>query len=234
MSDDPPVSRGPGIDEFARREPLYPVVLALIGLMVRALFKLEVHGVRNLPHRGPVLLAANHVSYLDPCVLAAVAYRAGRRIRFLAIADLFSKPGLGWLLREGRMIPVHRGGGAEALVGTARRALAAGEAVLVYPEGTIPAPGQRVEAQRGAGLLALATSAPVVPVGSWGLERRGRKRPPLRRRAAVVFGAPLDLSRPGDQASRRAQQEAAAALLEAVRKCVGAAEQRAGAGGVSR
>jgi 1-acyl-sn-glycerol-3-phosphate acyltransferase len=209
------VSKGPEGDEFARP-------------------RLEVHGVGNLPRRGPVLLAANHVSYLDPCVLAAVAHRAGRRIRFLALADLFSKPGLGWLLREGRMIPVHRGRGAEAMVRAARNALAAGEAVLVYPEGTIPAPGQRVEAQRGAGLLALATSAPVVPVGSWGLERRGRKRPPLRRRAAVVFGAPLDFEQSGPQPDRRAQQEAAAALLEAIRERAREAQQRAGRKGASR
>src|SRR5918992_4493521 len=200
----------PGPARWGRPELLYPLVLPVIDLVVRALFRVEVHGIAHLPRRGPVVLAANHVSYLDPCVLACVSYRAGRRIRFLALSDLFSKPGLGRLLRAGRMIPVHRGQGAEPMLQDARAALAAGEAVLVYPEGTIPAPGQRVEAQRGAGLLALATSAPVVPVGSWGLERRGRKRPPLRRRAAVVFGAPLDLSRPGDQASRRAQQEAAA------------------------
>jgi 1-acyl-sn-glycerol-3-phosphate acyltransferase len=224
-------TRGPGrahrTDRWRRREPLYPLFLPIIDLLVRALFRVEVHGAANLPRHGPVLLAANHVSYLDPCVLASVAHRAGRRIRFLALSDLFSKPGLGWLLRAGRMIPVHRGLGAEQMLRDARAALGAGEAVLVYPEGTIPAPGLTVEAQRGAGLLALATSAPVVAVGSWGLERRSSRMPPVRRRAIVVFGEPLDLSSLRARSDRTSGREAATALLEAVRDRVLEAKRRA-------
>lgn len=211
----PARARGP--DRWGRPEPLYRLFLPLVDLLVRVLFRVEVHGAANLPRHGPVLLAANHVSYLDPCVLASVAHRAGRRIRFLALSELFSKPGLGWLLRAGRMIPVHRGRGAEQMLRDARAALRAGEAVLIYPEGTIPARGVTVEAQRGAGLLALATSAPVVPVGSWGLERRRSRMPPVRRRAVVVFGDPLDLSSLRARSDRTSGQEAAAALLDAVR-----------------
>lgn len=214
-------------DLWGRPEPLYPLVLPVIDLLVRALFRVEVHGADNLPRRGPLLLAANHVSYLDPGVLATVGYRAGRRIRFLALSDLFAKPGLGWLLRAGRMIPVHRGRGAEPMLRDARAALEAGEAVLIYPEGTIPAPGVTVEAQGGAGLLALGSSAPVVPVGSWGLERGRSRMPPVRRRAVVVFGEPLDLAHLRVGPERAAGREAASALLEAVRECALEARRRA-------
>jgi 1-acyl-sn-glycerol-3-phosphate acyltransferase len=217
----------PGPDYWGRPEPLYPLVLPVIDILVRAVFRLEVHGADNLPRRGPVLLVANHVSYLDPCVLATVAHRAGRRIRFLALSDLFSKPGLGRLLRAGRMIPVHRGHGAEPMLRDARAALTAGEAVLVYPEGTIPAPGITVEAQRGAGLLALAAPGPVVPLGSWGLERRRSTLPPVRRRASVVFGEPLDVGSLRGRSDRAAGREAATALLDAVRDCVLEARRRA-------
>ena len=217
----------PGPARWGRPEFLYPLVLPVIDLVVRALFRVEVHGIAHLPRRGPVVLAANHVSYLDPCVLACVSYRAGRRIRFLALSDLFSKPGLGRLLRAGRMIPVHRGQGAEPMLQDARAALAAGEAVLVYPEGTIPAPGVTVEAQRGAGLLALETSAPVLPVGSWGLGRRRSKGPRLRRRAVVVFGEPLDLGPLRARSDRAVGRDAANALLDAVRERVLEAKVRA-------
>jgi 1-acyl-sn-glycerol-3-phosphate acyltransferase len=202
---------------WTRKEPLYPLFLPGIDLLSRLLFDVEVSGEHNLPRRGPVLLAANHVSFLDPCVLAVVAHRLGRRLRFVALADLFEVPGLGWLLRKGRMIPVARGRGAEQMTREVCAALSAGQAVLVYPEGTIPPPGSDATPKRGAGLVALSTSAPVVPVGTWGLERRRGRMPPLRRRVAVVFGAPLDLAGLGDGRDRVTQRAAAEAMLAAVR-----------------
>jgi 1-acyl-sn-glycerol-3-phosphate acyltransferase len=210
-----------------RRELLYPLVLCALDVAARLLFRLEVRGIAYVPTEGSVLIIANHVSYLDPCVLAAVAGRSGRRLRFLALADLFSKPGLGWVLRKGRMIPVERGRGADQMIARACAALDAGEAVLVYPEGTIPSPGEIVGAKRGAGLLALRSAAPVIPVATSGLERRRGRLPPLRRRVVVAWGRPLDLDAFRRAPDRDAQRAAAEDMLAAVRSL--ACEARAAA-----
>jgi 1-acyl-sn-glycerol-3-phosphate acyltransferase len=201
---------------WRRPEPLYTVLAPLIDLTARIVVDVRVVGSEHLPRHGPVLLVANHVSFLDPCVLFAVAHRHGRRLRFVALHDLFSAPLLGWLLRRGRMIPVSRGRGADEMIRAVCEALEAAQAVLVYPEGTIPSPGSGARARPGAGSLALQTTAPVVPVASWGLER-GRPAARLRRRAGVAFGPRVDLSGWRGRTDRAARMQASEAMLAAVR-----------------
>jgi 1-acyl-sn-glycerol-3-phosphate acyltransferase len=89
------------------------------------------------------------------------------------------------------MVPVTRGRGAARMADDACAALDAGQAVLVYPEGTIVPPGQTRPARPGTGLVALRTSVPVLPIASRGVERR---RPRLRRQVTVVIAPPVDLS----------------------------------------
>jgi 1-acyl-sn-glycerol-3-phosphate acyltransferase len=209
---------------WERREPLYPILAPVIDLIARVVLDLRVVGVDRLPRRGPVLLVANHVSWLDPPALFVVAHRLGRRLRFVALSTLFDVPVVGWFLRRGRMIAVARGAGTGAMVKEASRALAAGQALLVYPEGTIPHPASPVEARPGAGLLALTIDAPVIPLASAGLERGARWWRP-RRPAVVVFGDAVDLSPWRGRVDRRAQLEASAALLDAVRALLPAAEE---------
>jgi 1-acyl-sn-glycerol-3-phosphate acyltransferase len=135
-----------------RPELFYHFVVAPpVRLFVWALAEVRIVGTANLPRRGPVVVAANHVSRLDPFVLAVACYRLGRTARFLAVQGLFETPFVGWLLRWTRMIPVVRGGGAERLVADALPALAAGQLVLVYPEGTIPPPGETLPGGAGGG-----------------------------------------------------------------------------------
>ena len=97
-----------------------------------------IEGAHNIHASGPVVLASNHVSYLDPLTLAWVADRRGRHVRFLAKAELFDKPVLGTLLHAAHQIPVRRGrvDAADAL-SAAVDALAQGECIGVFPEGTI-------------------------------------------------------------------------------------------------
>jgi 1-acyl-sn-glycerol-3-phosphate acyltransferase len=216
-----------------RPERLYRIVLVLLDALTRVLFRLEVAGAHHVPRRGPVLIVANHVSFLDPCVLAVVAHRSERTLRFVALADLFARPVLGWELRKGGMIPVARGRAASEMLGRASSALDAGEAVLIYPEGTIPSDGAVVPARRGAGVLALTTAAPVIAVGSSGLERRGRRVPPLRRRAAVVWGAPLEVDVLRAEQGRAAERAAAEMLGAGVRACASEARRLVEARGES-
>lgn len=183
---------------------------------VRARFDLRVEGLGHIPGAGPLILAPNHVSHEDPVVMGAIAHRAGRRLRAMAIAGIFEWPVVGWILRTTRQIPLDREHAREGLA-AARRALAGGEGLLLYPEGTIVGPEQAgsAVARAGVGRLALEMSVPVVPVTSWGL---GSGRPQrLRAPAGVVIGPPIDLSPWAGARGRAASRQAAAAILERIR-----------------
>ena len=215
----------PDPDHWGRPEPLRRVAAPAIDLVARLVLDLRIVHPERLPRTGGVMIVANHVSFLDPPALYVVGHRLGRRIRFVALSDLMSVPGLGWLLRRGRTITVTRGAGAQSLLEQGRAALRAGQSVVIYPEGTIPAPGTLASGRPGAGLLALCGEAPVVPVASSGLERWRPKKMRLRRPAVVVVGEPLDLSRWQGRDDRRAAIEASTALLKAIRSLQNEGEQ---------
>jgi 1-acyl-sn-glycerol-3-phosphate acyltransferase len=117
-----------------------------------------------------MLIACNHASYLDPLVNAYAVLRARRRPRYLAKQELFRAPGIKWAMKGTRQIPVARGTGDRSWLDAAERALAAGEVVLVYPEGTVTkrADGLPMEGKTGTVRLALAAGVPIVPMVSWG------------------------------------------------------------------
>jgi 1-acyl-sn-glycerol-3-phosphate acyltransferase len=156
-----------------------PLAKAVFWPGLRYGLRWTIEGEMHLPTAGPCILASNHISYLDPLTLAYVADRRGRRVRFLAKAELFDKRGLGSLLRTARQIPVERGtadasGALSAAVGALRR----GECVAVFPEGTISLDLEPMRGKSGTARLAQAAGVPVVPVGLWGTHRilmKGRK-----------------------------------------------------------
>jgi 1-acyl-sn-glycerol-3-phosphate acyltransferase len=177
-------------------EPVFDGVRAVLYGPVHLGVDWHIDGLERIPHTGAVILASNHVSYLDPIVLAYVATKRGRRTRFLAKEELFAKRGLGPVLRGLRQIPVARGtsSAAGSLV-VAEEALRQGECVTVFPEGTISLDLEPMAGKTGTARLAAATGAPVVPVGLWGLHRvmfKGRK-PHWRVGVpeTVAIGAPL-------------------------------------------
>lgn len=205
-----------------RPEPVFRSVAPLIVVGVHLLFRVRVIGGQHLPRWKPALIAANHVSVFDPPVLLAALYQMGRRARFLALADLWRIPVLGWLLRRGRMIPVARGHGPDRMVEHACAALDAGQAVVVYPEGHISPPdlppGCTQPGKAGAGILALRTDAPVFPVAIVGLRRRNPRwwrLPP--RDITIMIGEPVDLERLRGRRDQKAALEASEAILAEVR-----------------
>lgn len=176
----------------------YRVVIRLCRVLFRALaLRIRVSGTEHLPVDGPVVVAANHSSFLDFMFVGLAAVERGRLVRFMAKESVFRSRISGPLMRGMGHLPVDRGHG-ELAARQALRALQAGEVVGVYPEATI---GRAFvvkdveDFRRGAAYLALVTGAPLVPVAHWGIHRiltvDGRYS--LRRGKAVevVVGAPL-------------------------------------------
>jgi 1-acyl-sn-glycerol-3-phosphate acyltransferase len=182
------------------REPVYALAKLVVPAVVRFWVDLDCQGAEHVPRSGPVIFAANHTSYFDPLCLGVFIDSAGRKVRFLAKAELYSNPVLGWVLRSAGQIPVYREtrDAARALE-AAVAAMRDGAAVAIYPEGTTTrnpdfSPGP---AKSGVARLAALTGAPVVPVGMWGVHllfTRG-KLGPFRRgiRVVVRAGPPIDL-----------------------------------------
>jgi 1-acyl-sn-glycerol-3-phosphate acyltransferase len=185
---------------MATFEPWYQAVRWSVLPLARAYFSWRFEGLSTIPSRGPAIVACNHASYLDPIANAYAVVRAGRRPRFIAKIELFRLPVLGWALAGANQIPVDRAGGGRAALERAEAALAAGEVVVIYPEGTVTTrdDGLPMRGKTGAVRLALATGVPIVPMGSWGSapvwqkSGRGNLRP--RRPVWVKVGTPIDLS----------------------------------------
>jgi 1-acyl-sn-glycerol-3-phosphate acyltransferase len=176
--------------------------IVVIYPLTRLLGRRRFEGLEHIPETGPVLVACNHISYLDPLYTGVFVHRRGRIPRFLAKQGLFRVPVLGWVMTDAGQIPVHRGSaGAGDSLQSAERALVAGKAVLIYPEGTITRDPDYwpMVAHTGVARLALHADVPVVPVVHWGTHRiydhYGKRFRPLPRTEVVVrAGAPVDLS----------------------------------------
>jgi 1-acyl-sn-glycerol-3-phosphate acyltransferase len=170
---------------------LYAILKPLTLLAARLLFRLEARGIEHVPPRGPVLLVANHASVLDPPLVGCVTPRP---VHFLAKAELFRIPLLGDLIRRLNARPVRRDGADPAALRIALRVLGEEDAVLlVFPEGTRGEEGVLRQPKPGAGMLAVMSGAPVVPVLVRG---SGRALPrgawlPRPRKVTVTFGPPL-------------------------------------------
>lgn len=179
-------------------------------------------GLEHIPDTGPAIVAVNHLSHVDTMVIARFVYGAGRVPRFLTKASVLAAPVIGPLVRATGQIPVHRGtrDAARALE-AAQAAIADGQVVVVYPEGTTTRqPGHwPMRPRTGVARLALATGAPVIPVAQWGAQRlydpiSHTVRPRPRTPVTVVAGPPMDLST--WQAAGPPDRERLAAVADAI------------------
>jgi 1-acyl-sn-glycerol-3-phosphate acyltransferase len=165
-------------------------------------FSYRAGGRRNMPRRGPVLIIANHQSFLDPI---AVGLASRRHLHYLARKTLFNNPLFGGLLRTVNSVPIDQEGvGKEGIKNILAR-LEAGHPVLVFPEGERCADGLIHPLRPGIALLLKRVRAPIVPAGIAGaFDAWPRTRkfpvpsplflPPTRRTLAVVLGPPRDPS----------------------------------------
>lgn len=206
-------------------QPVYRRTVRIVGALVRAMVDCDWDDAANLPREGAVLVVSNHISDFDPVALAQYLIWNGRWPRALGKSDLWKIPGIGHLARATGQIPVERNTerAKDALV-HAKQALAAGECVVIYPEGTITADPQTwpMTARPGAARLALSTGVPVVPVAQWGANEvmPGKKPtwPRLWPRKTMIMraGAPIDLSDLGDPDDPAAVTKASARIMAAL------------------
>ena len=179
----------------------YRLTVLVVVPLLRLLLRRDWRGMEHVPRTGGVVAVTVHASNLDPMTFAHFVHASGRVMRFLAKASLFAVPGLGALLRNAGQIPVHRGTGDAADAFTAAvAAVEAGQLVAVFPEGTLTRDPDLwpMRGKTGAARIALATGAPVVPIGQWGAHEvlpRYRRTVRLfpRRTVHVWAGPPVDL-----------------------------------------
>src|SRR5829696_1195056 len=190
---------------------IYWLVRAVLQPFFHLYFRLSRIGREHVPD-GPVIIASNHRSFLDPFVIATIARRP---LYYVAKEELFRNRLTGWLLNNLGAFPVRRGEGDGDMIETAKAILARGDAVLIFAEGTRIRPGALGRPRRGVGRLALETGAPVVPVAVIGTEavRKGWRIRPHKVRIRV--GRPLTF--PQVQAPSRTL---AAAVTDRIWPCV--------------
>jgi 1-acyl-sn-glycerol-3-phosphate acyltransferase len=175
-------------------------------------FRMKRIGREHLPKQGPLLLASNHRSFLDPFVIGMLVRRP---VYYMAKRELFEKRWQAWLLNGLGAFPIDRGAGDGAAVDTARAILDRGDCVVVFPEGTRVRQGGLHAPRRGVGRLALEAGVPVAPVAIIGSEnvRRGwRIRP---RKVRVRVGRPMNFPTTGSSSPALA-----AGVTERIWDCV--------------
>ncbi|GAB2460080.1 1-acyl-sn-glycerol-3-phosphate acyltransferase [Conyzicola lurida] len=171
------------------------------GPILKTVFRPWVTGLDNIPKTGGVILASNHLSFIDSVFLPLVI---DRRIFFLAKSDYFRGKGLkGWatkaFMNGTGMLPIDRSGGkaSEASLNTGLRVLHEGEVLGIYPEGTRSPDGKMYRGRTGVARMILEGNVPVVPVAMIDTEKVmpiGTRIPKVQR-LGVVIGEPLDFSR---------------------------------------
>jgi 1-acyl-sn-glycerol-3-phosphate acyltransferase len=171
--------------------PVYRLGWIFFRTLYKFYFGWRVCNPERVPLEGPVILASNHASFLDPPLVGAGLKRG---ISYLARENLFRFPVLGWVLHRWQVVPVDReGGGAKGLKAILDRLLAGG-AIILFPEGTRTRDGRLQTARSGIGLTVIKSNAPVVPVrvfGTFEAYNRLMRVPRPRRKLIVKYGRPL-------------------------------------------
>ncbi|MCK4223797.1 MAG: 1-acyl-sn-glycerol-3-phosphate acyltransferase [candidate division Zixibacteria bacterium] len=132
----------------------------VIKLILKIFWRFKKIGAEHIPKSGGVIIASNHVAYVDPPFLGAVT---PRELFYLAKAELFSNALFGWLLDKCNAIPIARGAFDRRAIFRAVELLREGKALLLFPEGTRGRDGKFLEPKLGVGKIALEAGVPIVP-----------------------------------------------------------------------
>jgi 1-acyl-sn-glycerol-3-phosphate acyltransferase len=171
---------------------VYYITKAIARVLLQLLFGLRVEGAEKIPREGPVIIASNHISIMDPVVMGLACPRV---VSYMSRDDVFRYPFLSWLLPRLYAIPVSRGAGDLGAIKAAIRTLKSGAAFGIFPEGRRSRTGAIEPFKTGTAAIALRTNAPIVPAAIIGSDKAWPlgKGPRLRRPIRVVFGDPITL-----------------------------------------
>jgi 1-acyl-sn-glycerol-3-phosphate acyltransferase len=175
---------------------LYWLIKAVLTPILRVCYRVRVEGRDHVPRQGPVILAANHRSFMDSIFLPLVIRR---RVTFVAKAEYFDSRKTAWFFRGVGQIPIRREGGSasERALASATEVLETGGVFGIYPEGTRTRDGLLHRGHTGVARLALRTGAPIVPVGMIGtdeIQATDAKLPRFFRKVTIRFGDPIPLA----------------------------------------
>lgn len=212
---------------------LYTVLHGVVPPLARAVWRPTIEGLHHLPPTGPVIVASNHLSFVDSVVIPCVV---PRKVVFLAKSDYFTGTGAKGALQRAwfealGMLPVDRDDTKAALASldTALEVLGRGEAFGIYPEGTRSRDGRLYRGRTGVAHLALTAGCPVVPVGLQGTEdiQPVGSRLPRRADLTIRFGAPIRVAGEYDGVpTGRARRELTDRIMAAIGELSG--QQAAG------
>ncbi len=191
---------------------VYRMIWFLLQPLLKIFFRFTVQGRKQIPSSGPVLLAANHNTYLDPPLIALGVWR---HISYIAKKELFDIPVLNSVIRWFGTHPVARGQGDTKAVKTALRILREGKVLLMFPEGTRSSDGNLQPLEPGTAWLSLKTGAPVVPICLLGTNRALPRKAlfPRPYRIRMLVGSPVV---PKIEESKKVEQEDVLAMTQQI------------------
>jgi len=165
----------------------YKIAHALAWILTHLVCRYRVYGRERVPLTGPLLIVANHLSWYDPLLLGVIL---PRRIWFFGKEEIFRWPVVGGIARMTGQIAVERGSSDRTALEKALAYLREGHALMIFPEGTVERQERMIAARTGVAMLALRSSAPVLPIAHSGTRRILRSLRSWFPRVKVKIGTP--------------------------------------------
>jgi 1-acyl-sn-glycerol-3-phosphate acyltransferase len=204
---------------------MHRVVAPILWLLLHP----RVEGAHNVPPTGPLIVASNHLSFVDSFIIPLALLP--RRVTFIAKAEYFEQPGLRgralrWFFSSLGHVPIRRGTGRAALgaLDQSVEILEAGNAFVIYPEGTRSQDGRLYRGRTGLGAVVLRSGAAVLPVGVVGSDKMqpvGRSWPTPFARVVVRIGEPMEFGQYAGDPPGRARREITDEVVQAIQKLSG-------------
>jgi len=180
---------------------IYEMLRWFVIIVVAIAVRLSLYGLSNVPARGPLILAPNHLAWVD---IPLIALYIPRKVVFMAKEEYFSGK-IAWLIRFLGAFPVRRGEADRQALRTAEEQLRQGHILGIFPEGTRSRSRTLAKGHTGMAMIALRTGVPVVPVAIWGSEKALKE---FRPRVTIRYGEPVILKPKGVKITRQDIDEA--------------------------